>query len=148
MALLVAPLTIVTTRDADGRHRGFTASSVISVSLEPPLVLVGISHTSSCFVALAEAPEFLINLLGDQHRDVARKFAARGVDRFAGQDFDTWPNSELPYLTDANAVFRCSTVDRIRVGDHDLLIGELTEVRTNRAVKPLLWYQREFHTPA
>ncbi|MDH6124632.1 flavin reductase family protein [Kitasatospora sp. GP82] len=144
MSLLAAPLTIVTTRDATGRRWGFTASSVTSVSLDPPLVLVGLSNNSSCREAITESSEFVINVLGEQHRDVASAFASRGVDRFAGHDFGTWPDSCLPYLIGANAVFRCTTVDRIPVGDHQLLIGELSGLLTDGPTKPLLWYQREF----
>lgn len=144
MALLAAPLTIVTTLDARGRRQGFTASSVTSVSLEPPLLLVGLSNTSSCRPALTEADGFVVNVLGEQHTEVAGRFAARGVDRFAEHDFGTWPGCGLPYLAGANAVLRCTTVDRIPVGDHQLLIGELTGLLTPGSAAPLLWYGREF----
>lgn len=145
MSYLAAPLAVVTTRDQDGRWRGFTASSVMSVSLTPPLVAVGVSHGSSSLPALAEAPCFVVNLLGEQHRHVARQFATQGIDRFAGQDFHGWSDEDLPLLADAHAAFRCRRVDRILAGDHDLLLGEPVEVRTHASARPLLWYRREFH---
>ncbi|MFF8957363.1 flavin reductase family protein [Streptomyces sp. NPDC014894] len=148
LALLPAALAIVTTRDENGRRWGLTASSVASVSLDPPLVLVGISHTSSCFKALSRAPGFVINLLGDRHRELARRFATSGIDRFAGQPFTDWPGTALPHLADAHAAFRCRTVDRVRAGDHDLLIGRLTELRADGGESPLLWYRRGFAVPA
>ncbi len=144
MSFLAAPLTIVTTRDQEGRPWGFTASSVTSVSLEPLLVLVGISHTSSCFPVFSEASEFVINVLGRDNRELARRFAARGMDRFVGVRFDDWPNSDLPYLVDVVVVFRCTVAERISAGDHDLLIGELTGVRRQDSTEPLLWYRRDF----
>ncbi|MDO0914709.1 flavin reductase family protein [Streptomyces sp. DT2A-34] len=146
MALLAAPLTIVTTLDAQGHRQGFTASSVTSASLEPPLLLVGLSNTSSCRPALTQSDGFVVNVLGEQHAEVAGRFAARDVDRFAEQDFGSWPGCGLPYLTDANAVLRCTTVDRVPVGDHLLLIGELTGVLTPGSAPPLLWYQRAFRS--
>jgi flavin reductase ActVB len=146
MSLLAAPLTIVTTSDTAGRRWGFTASSVSSVSLDPPLVLVSLSNNSSCRRALTETREFLINVLGEQHRDVARTFARRGIDRFAGYDFGIWTGSQLPFLLDASAVFRCTIIGWIPVGDHQLVIGELTGVRTGDSKKPLLWHRREFCT--
>jgi flavin reductase ActVB len=129
MSLLAAPLTIVTTRDKHGCPWGFTASSVASVSLEPPLVLVGISHTSSCFASLSDADEFVINLLESQHQDLARRFATSGVDRFAGVPFADWPGSDAPLLTGIATAFLCVTVDRLPVGDHDLVIGKLIGLR-------------------
>ncbi|MFZ3497461.1 flavin reductase family protein [Streptomyces sp. 5.8] len=152
MAHLTAPLTVVTTRDAAGRRWGFTASAVTSVSMDPPLVLVGLGNESSCREALSTSPEFVINVLGEHHTEIAHRFARRDVDRFAQGGFEDLPESGLPYLTDATAVFRCTAVDRIPAGDHQLLIGRLTGLRTHGEAKPLLWYRRGFRaagpTPA
>lgn len=148
MSLLAAPLTVVTTRDAQGQPWGFTASAVTSVSLEPPLVLVGISHTSSCHGALTRVPEFVINVLGDEHRELAGRFATSGVDRFAGAPLEEWPDSPgLPHVPDALAL-RCALADRITLGDHDLLVGRVLEVRMAGSGRPLLWYHRAFRTAA
>jgi flavin reductase ActVB len=118
------------------------------VSLAPPLVLVGISHESTCLAALAAAPSFVVNLLGEQHQLLARRFATRGIDRFADQDFVAWSGAGVPLLANAHAAFRCRKVDRVPIGDHDLLIGEPVEVRTHASADPLLWYRREFHLTA
>ncbi|WP_323746383.1 flavin reductase family protein [Catenulispora pinisilvae] len=147
MSRLAAPLAIITTRGPDGRPWGFTASSVASMSLDPPLVVVGVAHTSSCYDALAKAEGFAVNLLGDQHRALARRFAEHGADRFAGREFEACPVTELPCLSDANAVFKCRTAERITIGDHDLLVGELIAVRLDSVTRPLLWYRRDFHVP-
>lgn len=146
LALLAAPLTVVTTHDAEGRPRGFTASSVTSVSLDPPLVLVGIARTSSCFAAFAAAPEFVINVLAAQHRGLARRFAARQADRFAGGDFASADGDGPPRLTDAHAALRCTVTERVAAGDHDLLLGTPTEVYTTGSTRPLVWHRRQFHT--
>ncbi|MVO88444.1 NADH:riboflavin 5'-phosphate oxidoreductase [Streptomyces sp. p1417] len=157
MALLAAPVSVVTTVDDTGRRWGFTASSVSSVSLSPPLVMVGIALTSSCHTPMSQAREFVINVLDARHRNLAQRFAARGVDRFADGDFAAWQDGTgpqgpgqagLPYLPGAKVLLRCRAVDTIRAGDHDLLLGTPLEIRTNSATAPpLLWYQRGFHTP-
>lgn len=147
MSLLAAPLTVVTTRDHDGRRWGFTASSVVSASLAPPLLTVGIAHGSSCFEAMVDAGEFVVNLLGEEQQEVAGRFATRGADRFAGMDCRDLSGTALPYLRDAHAVFRCTLADRFTVGDHDLFVGELTEVHMSGEARPLLWYRRGFHVP-
>jgi flavin reductase ActVB len=147
LSLLASPLTIVTTRDQDGNLFGFTASSVTSVSLDPPLVLVGVSHTSSCFAAVSKSPEFVINVLGGEDHDLARQFATKGADRFAGVRHEDWPDSATPFLPDVAVAWRCETVNRIPVGDHDLLIGKLIGLRRpDDGASPLLWYQRGFRT--
>ncbi|MFE2282623.1 flavin reductase family protein [Streptomyces sp. NPDC059443] len=146
MSLLAAPLTVVTTVDGYGDRKGFTASAVTSVSLDPPLILVGLSNESSCRAALTEAEGFIVNLLGAQHTVAAGQFASRNTDRFAGLDFEDWPGSGLPFLADASAVLHCRTADLLPVGDHQLLIGEVTGVRVHGSSEPLLWHRRAFHS--
>ncbi|GGO59770.1 flavin reductase family protein [Streptomyces lasiicapitis] len=150
MALLAAPVSVVTALDEGGRRWGFTASSVTSVSLDPPLLMVGIALTSSCHRAMTGAGEFVINLLGAHHRPIAQRFATRGVDRFAPGDFAAWEDTTaLPHLPDAKVLLRCTTRDVIRAGDHDLLLATPHQIRIrDHATPPLLWYQRGFHTPA
>jgi flavin reductase ActVB len=148
MARLAAPLSVITTCDESGKAWGFTASSVSAASLEPPLVLVGISHTSSCAGVLSTAPEFVVNVLDRRQHAVAKRFATPGVDRFAGQDFGRWPGSDLPCLPDAHVALRCVVRGRIPVGDHDLLVGELTGVITGGPTEPLLWHERAFRVLA
>lgn len=148
MALLASPVCVVTGLDGTRGRWGFTASSVSSVSLDPPLVMVGIALSSSCHAAMSAAGEFAVNFLGERHTPVARRFATHGVDRFAAFDFDAWEDGVgLPYLPDAKVLLRCRAVDVIRAGDHDLLLGTPIQIRT-RDVKapPLLWYRRAFHT--
>ncbi|BBB00112.1 putative oxidoreductase [Actinacidiphila reveromycinica] len=151
MAQLASTVTIVTTTDGDGRPWGFTASSVVPVSLDPPLVMVGVAHTSSCYEALAASDAFVVNVLGDRHRDLAGRFATSGADRFTGSGFTSWPGTDLPYLPDATAAFRCLTQYALPAGDHDLLLGALADTLSPPATAPssaLLWYRRAFHTPA
>ncbi|MFB6819658.1 flavin reductase family protein [Streptomyces sp. NPDC056347] len=149
MALLAAPVSVITGRDSTGRRWGFTASSVSSVSLDPPLILVGIALSSSCHAAMSSAEEFTVNVLGKRHRPIAQRFATRGVDRFEAGEFGEWEGrTALPFLPDAKVLLRCGTVDVIRAGDHDLLLGTPLEIRTrDENTPPLLWYRRDFHTP-
>ncbi|WP_308406340.1 flavin reductase family protein [Streptomyces sp. AC602_WCS936] len=149
MAHLAAPVSVVTALDPAGRRRGFTATSVTSVSLDPPMVLVGVGHRSSCHAALTGAREFTVNVLGAEHDELARRFAAHGIDRFAGTGFAAWPGTGAPYLPGAKVLLRCRTADVVRAGDHDLVLGTVTDAHTgDPAQAPLLWYRRAFHTPA
>ncbi|WP_042407620.1 flavin reductase family protein [Streptacidiphilus carbonis] len=144
MARLAAPVVVVTTRYGE-RDWGMTASAVMSVSLDPPLVTVGIARTAGCHRALTRAPEFVINVLGDRQQDLARRFAGRGVDRFAGGGTDALPGSGLPVVRGAGVVCRCERWDVVTVGDHDLLIGRPVAIElAETAGDPLLWYRRSF----
>src|SRR3954451_7827517 len=62
--------------DVDGDRMGVTVSSLVSLSLEPPLVGVSIGKDASCYELLRSAGRFAISLLGAQQEELARRFAA------------------------------------------------------------------------
>lgn len=155
MSMVAAPLAIVATRDVDGTPWGFTASSVTSVSLDPPLVLVCISHTSSCHGAMTKAEGYTVNFLSQRHRALAQVFATSGVDRFAAGGFENWEDSGYPFLPDARVSMRCIAADLKTAGDHDVLFGLPTGIRFGTAAgpngadvcgaAPLIWHRRGFY---
>lgn len=148
MSLLAVPVTVVTGTDQAGQRWGFTASSVTSVSLDPPMVLVGLAKSSSCRSGLLGSSEFAVNVLGDDHRDIAKRFATKDVDRFQGSGFTTWPGTDLPCLAGAHALLRCALWDILPAGDHELVLGMVTDTRASGTSTPLIWYERAFHTPS
>jgi flavin reductase ActVB len=155
MSMVAAPLAIVATRDADGTPWGFTASSVTSASLNPPLMLVCISRTSSCHGAMTEAEGFTVNYLSQQHRALAQTFATSGADRFTAGGFENWEGSGEPFLPDARVSMRCIAADLTTAGDHDVIFGLPTGIRFDTAVglsrtdvsgaAPLIWHRRGFY---
>lgn len=143
MACLAAPVTIVTTVDAEGVPRGFTASAVCSISLEPPLVMVGVARRSSCFDALATADRFVVNVLGSDHHALATRFATSGINRFVGGELVADARDTPAHLPDALAALWCRTHDRIDLGDHLVLIGRVGDAAV-RPGPPLVWHQRRY----
>ena len=77
-----AGVAVVTLSDL-GRPIGFTATSVISVSAEPPLLVFSVNSGSSSWPALARAETLAISFLAASQADVSARFATRGIDRFA-----------------------------------------------------------------
>ncbi|MEU6161621.1 flavin reductase family protein [Streptomyces sp. NPDC047130] len=146
MALLAAPVTIVTALGPDGRPTGFTASSVTSVSLTPPLILLGVTRDSRSHRPLLEAGAFTVNVLARHHDRLARRFAEPHADRFAGGEFRAWPGGGAPYLPDAPLALRCTLAEVLPAGDHDLLLATPVESLTCGSSQALVWYQRAFHT--
>ncbi|HET7041384.1 MAG TPA: flavin reductase family protein, partial [Gemmatimonadales bacterium] len=76
-------VTVVTAHGPDGAL-GMAANSFTSVSLDPPLVLVCMAHSSTTWPGIRDSGHFCVNILGDHQEETCRRFGARGGDRFEG----------------------------------------------------------------
>src|SRR5512141_1144415 len=74
----------VVTAVHDGRAFGTTASAVTSLSLEPPMLLICMNRQSETGRAVAAAGHFAVNILGADQIELAKTFARKGGDKFAG----------------------------------------------------------------
>ena len=135
-----AGITVVTTRDADGRDVGMTVSAFCSVSLHPPLIQVCVEQTASMYPALAAAERFGVNILGSEQEPLSRRFAAvDSMHRFEGIGF-TRGESGVVLLDDALAHLECRLVASHGAGDHTIFVGEV-ERAAARDARPLLYYR-------
>ncbi len=135
-------VTVVTTRDGGGQPRGMTVSAFSSVSLDPPLVLVCIDLKAESHPDLRAAGRFAINILGEGQHELSRRFAAKGVDRFAGVPVRPGVTG-LPLLEGALGVLECRVVGEHPAGDHTIFIGEV-EAAAVESEGPLLHFRGSY----
>lgn len=117
-------VTVVTAHGRNGAPLGFTANSFTSVSLEPPLVLVCLAHSSRNFQELTHADGFAVNVLAETQMDISNTFAGPSEDRFAGIDWRPGPQG-APVIDGVSAWFDCTMHKTVDAGDHAILIGEI-----------------------
>ncbi|ABW16534.1 flavin reductase domain protein FMN-binding [Parafrankia sp. EAN1pec] len=125
---------------------GFTATSVASLSADPPLLSLSLSATSSSAPALLAAGTLVVHLLSDGQQEIAARFATSGIDRFA--EPTRWrrlPTGE-PLLVDAAVWLRTRIHSRLNAGDHHLVIAEVLETRSHRHSQPLIYHNGTYGT--
>jgi flavin reductase (DIM6/NTAB) family NADH-FMN oxidoreductase RutF len=136
----------VVTADAGGGPVGFTATSLTSVSLDPPLVSFTVSATGASWPVIAAADTVVINILNADQEAVARHFATRGVDRFA--DPTRWsrlPSGE-PILDDAPSRLLGLIEHRYPAGDHRLVVARVVDAHAARDLAPLVYHAGRYQT--
>jgi flavin reductase (DIM6/NTAB) family NADH-FMN oxidoreductase RutF len=141
-----AGVAVITTRDGAGEPVGLTASSVASVSLAPPALVLSVSHRSGAAAALLAADTLLVHLLEARNVELARRFATSGADRF-GPDTRWAPLvTGEPWLLGAPTALRCRPLARVPVGDATVVTAEVVGVRSaGRTGRPLVHHDRGFH---
>jgi flavin reductase (DIM6/NTAB) family NADH-FMN oxidoreductase RutF len=139
-------VAVVTARDGAGAPVGLTASSVASVSLTPPALVLSISHRTSVAAALLAADSFLVHLLEAGNVELARRFATSGADRFGPATRWTPLVTGEPWIPEAPTALRCRPLSRTPVGDATVVTAEVVGVRSSgRAGPPLVHHDRGFH---
>jgi flavin reductase (DIM6/NTAB) family NADH-FMN oxidoreductase RutF len=134
-------VTIVTTAHG-GVDYGLTVASFASLSLNPPLVLVCISKSSSSHDPIAHSQKFGVSILGSDQADVSGRFAARGGDKFAGLDVRRGELG-IPLVANALATLECRVHQQVIGGDHSIFIGEVVDTRTREGA-PLLYFRAAY----
>jgi flavin reductase len=149
MRHVAASVCVVAGHGREGRV-GITATSVCSVSMTPPLLLVCINSGSSSHDALVGAGHFSVNVLDESQHALAELFAGRSrharQERFeaAGAPWDEGPQ-QVPMLRDAVASLACRVVQRVPAGTHTIVIGEVLEARCAEERRPLIYMEGGYH---
>ncbi|RDJ27338.1 hypothetical protein DWF00_10240 [Bosea caraganae] len=146
MAQIASAVHVVTTLGPAGRA-GMTATSVASVSDEPPTMLVCIEGASRTLAAIESSGSFCINTLSDTHEELAAIFAKRrnldGEARFATADWITLATG-APVLAEALVSFDCRLIDVHLVATHRILIGEVVALGGTGLGGGLVYRRRGF----
>jgi flavin reductase (DIM6/NTAB) family NADH-FMN oxidoreductase RutF len=137
-------VTIVTARSVQGTYIGLTANSFNSVSLTPPLVLWSLARSAGSLAAFSTGSHYAINILSADQQGLAKQFAARSGDRFAGVDF-VLGSGGAPLLVGAAATFECFNRSRYEEGDHVIFVGEVERCTHRAGASPLLFHGGKFY---
>ncbi|MFF4710821.1 flavin reductase family protein [Streptomyces eurythermus] len=139
-----AGVAVITARGASGPV-GFTATSLTSVSAEPPLVSFGIGTGASSWPAIAETDHVGVHILGEHQGDLAATFARSGADRFGAPTAWREGPKGVPVLDDVLAWLVCRIVGRVPAGDHRIVLAEVVLGDPSGDGRPLLYHQGRFN---
>lgn len=142
LAKFPSGVTVVTTVDDAGRPWGFTASAFTSVSLDPPEILVCLDRSADCHAAFVASKHFAVHIVGRGQEELARRFATKGEDKFAGVDHapGSWGS---PLLPDALVALECRIAAQLPGGDHTILVGDVLDAHV-RAGEPAVYVDHSF----
>lgn len=134
-------VTVVTTRDGTTDY-GTTASSVASLSLQPPMMVVCLNEESATGQAVHDSGIFVINVLSRPQTDLARRFAVKGGDKFSTVGYERGQLG-APLLSGALAHIECQVTARVAGGSHTVLLGEVQNAVALEG-DPLVYYRGSF----
>jgi flavin reductase (DIM6/NTAB) family NADH-FMN oxidoreductase RutF len=144
MAAFPSGVTVVTTRDEAGAPHGATVSAFMSLSLEPPLVVVSLAHQATCLELITAQGYFAVNILAAGRDEVSTRFATRAVDRFADTAWVEAVTGAPVLEADVVGFVDCAVHEVVEAGDHALVIGRVVAATASPERDPLLYFRRRY----
>ena len=148
MRRLASGVSLVTSGSPEHGHAGLIATSVVSLSMDPPTLLVCVNQSSSTHPVIDACGAFCVNFLSSQDRELVDIFgsSARRDERFKVGAFEPTPSGPLRLAT-ALAAIECKVVEAFEYGTHTLFLGEVVDVQLAALEKtdPLVHMNRSFH---
>jgi flavin reductase (DIM6/NTAB) family NADH-FMN oxidoreductase RutF len=126
---------------------GMTVTSVSSLSVDPPALIVGINREASSWPLVRRYGFFGVNILTSDQIDIAERFTGRGglkgADRFAGARWMTRA-SGVPLLVGALAAIDCEVEDIVERHSHAIVIGRVLDVAVSARTAALAYWQGRY----
>ena len=135
-------VTVITTQDKDGVPQGLTANAFMSLSLNPPLVIISVDKGATCYACFEPGNGFNVNVLSENQEDVSRRFATKGIDKFADLAWHAGGNGAA-LIDGALAQVECKITACHEGGDHTIVIGEILNVMAE-GERPLLFFKGKY----
>jgi 3-hydroxy-9,10-secoandrosta-1,3,5(10)-triene-9,17-dione monooxygenase reductase component len=139
MGRLPTGVTVVTAMGAEGPS-GLTANAVVSLSLDPPLMLACLDRGSRTLRAVESARRFGVNVLGAGHEDLARAFSTKAPQPEKWDGVAWTERAGIPALDEALVWVACDLEDVLTGGDHVIATGSVLEVESTDG-DPLVFHQ-------
>jgi flavin reductase (DIM6/NTAB) family NADH-FMN oxidoreductase RutF len=135
-------VTVVTAVGPDGPS-GATANAVVSLSLDPPMMLACLDRGSRTLTSVRAQGRFGVNALAAGQAELARRFSAKDPRPEKWNGVEWSERQELPRLDGALVWLACELRDLIDGGDHLILTGKVLETESGEG-QPLLFHRGDY----
>lgn len=132
--------------DHEGNRMGVTISSLVSLSLEPPLVGISVGKQASLYELLRSARSFSVSLLGDGQEDLAQRFAAGRPPIVHWDGVSIRQGRHAPLIEGALGWIEATTLAETDAGDHTFFIATVDSVERGPAPSALMYRDRSYHS--
>lgn len=136
------PVAVVAAK-SNGLPIGFTATSVISLSADPPLLAFSVSARSSSLEAMKVIEHATVHFLDVPHQSLAQRFATSGIDRFADHEWTPMPDG-APLIKGVDSWAWGPIAHRFEVNGTLLVALRIDRSSASESRAPLLYKNRHY----
>ena len=140
MRKYIYSVSVISNTQSNGRKNAITVSSVTSISINPPSIIVCINKKSSIHEGLVLNSKFCINLVNEQQRDIAEICSDpnRINERF--KDIE-WIGDKPPIMMNALVNIICKVDKIVEYKTHSIVIGLVQKIKNSEHKNPLMYQE-------
>jgi flavin reductase (DIM6/NTAB) family NADH-FMN oxidoreductase RutF len=131
--------------EVDGARHGRTVSSLVSLSLEPPLVGISVAHSASIHELLRQADTWAVSVLAGGQEELAQRFARSGVPPLVLWDGVEVREDDPRLIVGAAGWLTARTIEMVVTGDHTFFVGRVESIEEGLAPTTLVYAYRTYH---
>ncbi len=146
MRLVAGGVSVVTAGDGEERT-GLTVTSAVSLSIDPPTMIICVNRNASALAVIARRRHFCVNLLAADHEAIANRFAGvsgvKGPARYVEADWRPQATGALALQGDLASI-DCEVEEMIERHSHVIVIGAVRAI-TTQSGEPLVYSRGRYH---
>jgi flavin reductase (DIM6/NTAB) family NADH-FMN oxidoreductase RutF len=135
---ITSTVTVISAKDGKSEE-AMTATSVVSLSLDPPTMLVCINHEATIHNIMKEGLGFCINILSVGQEDLADICSTKGKEEQRLLQGNWSESDSIPYNEESQSNMFCNCIKTIEHTTHTIYLGEITKVFNQNNFNPLLY---------
>lgn len=133
-------VTIVSSKSGNQNY-GMTVNGFMSVSLDPPLIVVSIGKNQKLHDIIADSGIYSVSILSEYQMELSNHFAGMHNPDLV---IDFEEQNGIPYLKGCNAHIVAKVVSAYQEGDHTLYVGEVNHFESKEGENPLLFFKGKY----
>ena len=135
---ITSTVNVVSAKLNEERH-AMTATSVASLSLSPPAMIICVNKEASIHNILRKDTRFVINVLSNKQQNLSELCSSteEGESRFKDEGWVT--EDDIVFNENSISNIICNCTDVVDHSTHSVFFGDVMEVKNNKQGKALLY---------
>ena len=138
MRFLASSVSVISAKDSSGNLFAMTASSVTSLTMDPPSILVCVNNSATIHDVLMKGENLCINILQKTQQEISNICSSKELESTRFQN-DFWDTSDIPFIKDSQANIFCKVDETISYHTHKIVIGSVIHSQSAETFNTLMY---------
>ena len=138
MRFLASSVSVISAKDSSGNLFAMTASSVTSLTMDPPSILVCVNNSATIHDVLMKGENLCINILQKTQQEISNICSSKELESTRFQN-NFWDTSDIPFIKDSQANIFCKVDETVSYHTHKIVIGSVIHSQSAETFNTLMY---------